>query len=315
LQVGDCPEGTQVAADINGDGQVTGADVVALREMLLNGASVQEPENWCRFMPVPEWQFIQAGFLTPDEVDNCYEIQDANESVDFIQFNLGDLNGSCNDCTHENNDGRIIGGQTTLYASWSNGVYRLMASDLTEVNLYSLQIALPTASTVQSIRSLTDDFTYHVQDDLLSIVWNQATLEPIALARNTPLLEIELEKSSITGPSLVQESDYVFLFTSDAYYTDVTINDSLEGITPHNTAPRQVVINNTLVDVPPSSDQLVEVRLYDISGNLIHTESLVLGQGAAATVELDVHNIPTGIYLLTTTSNQTTVTERVFIND
>ena len=84
-----------IAADINGDGKVNGADLVELRKLIL-GVYLELPDN-------TSWRFVQSDFEFQDssnpwlqEFDETYEISglDRDMDIDFIGVKIGDVDNT-----------------------------------------------------------------------------------------------------------------------------------------------------------------------------------------------------------------------------
>jgi|GEM_PF-1163101 len=90
--------------DLNENGTLTGADIVPINKVLM-GIPTPEIDNWCNFIPTTEVQQVMASTslstITPNNLPtyNNNQIVTVTSTtdgiVDFLMYDLGDVDGSC----------------------------------------------------------------------------------------------------------------------------------------------------------------------------------------------------------------------------
>ena len=184
--------------DVNLSGTVSGIDLITMRKWLL-GIPVNIT-NWCRFVPVPEYTSSNTA-----AVDNCITLNGPGGNVDFIRFMLGDLNGSCDDCTHGDGIGPIpivIG---------DDGASKSMISLPLNEKIHALTLSLyvGNAANVMNVSSPLSGAEYSIDNGVMTWIWfdESARGDGVQLSSTTDVLSIDFLGSA--AATLIPGDNYV----------------------------------------------------------------------------------------------------------
>jgi hypothetical protein len=167
-------------------------------------------------------------------------------------------------------------------------------------------------SQVAIVKGLSDDLAYSVEGNLLSVIWNTEDLSVVDVNPHSPLLEIVLDGAAIVSPTLVSDSDNVYIFSEDTYYSDVDYSNSLQVKDRQEGSDFMVVINdNHFASFPMVYGETAEVTLYDLSGNRYYSQRHSILD--MTMISVDHLQLVEGVYLLTLSTGSYVTTEKVFI--
>lgn len=272
-----------IAADINNDGKISGADIVQLRKLLL-GIVDRFPEN-------TSWQMIDKSFVFPDPEDpfifpypESYHIEQllSTMRVDFIGVKTGDVNGSYKglksdgDLESRSADAALLQIQDKQLSKGANEVEVFSGLD---VSLNGLQVAieLPQVRKVQIVPAVLGirDIHYHFENGYLFISYN-ADAE-VRLQKGDLLFKLVLEARSASRMSESMEIastirsaewyDHQFetrKLDIDWYY----VPESTESFTVMGNVPNPWN-NETRIQFYIPSEGNVVLKLRDVTGRIL----------------------------------------------
>ncbi len=280
----------QIIGDVNQDGNVSALDLITLQKVLLDidtGIDI----NWCNFVPVEDYENapILDDFSDDDngffeELDNCVEITDSSVSTDFLRFMIGDLDGSCSDCIHGDENGDI---PIVVEEDEHRSIFRSSRND--RLLALTLHIEIPSGIEVIDINSPLPNFEYSISGNELHFIWIDLSedFKGYSTLENDELLEIMTNENS----NLTITGDQNFWYNKD--FGIHNINDNAEVRNSSNHEDRQsIILNGSSTFQINQLDENENISFYNTSGQIV--ESLRMDHN---TKEVNV-NLPTGIYLI-----------------
>ncbi len=227
-----------ICADVNQNGFVTAADISSLRKLILG----IEGENYFNSTQ-RVWEFYNAEAYnnTPftgdvPTITEKYNVAVSSKPItgkDFYGIKIGDLNGSCDDCslgfkngdatTRSINDPIVSNGPCSIAANQDIliPIYLNSTSSMMALEMYF------NTSTVQilgivPVQFSINDCDYIAQFNTLGLIANFMDVQGKTFASNLPAFYIK-----------VSQCDELFLTSSNFYYSDQTasFSNSLSQIT------------------------------------------------------------------------------------
>ncbi len=302
-----------IAADINDDERITGADMLALRKLLL-GITTSFAKN-------TSWRTVDAGYVFPDPLDpwaevfpETYDIQslDASMQINFIGVKVGDVDMSAQIAGKNQIESRNIH-KTALLLSTDR-----VEGDLSTISMiatvkesiYGIQMSLRTAD-IDIIDIVSEYFTtsniqyYKVSDDIYNVILTAP--EGISISEGDVLAEIKV----LSDSKIVLEDQFVLntkgTFTSEAFigddlvgsrlllkYSDLVETD-VASLEVQQNRPNPWSDNTVITFTIPEKDE-VSLSVFNIDGRLMYSASSIYEAGRNE-LELDSDMLPqTGIY-------------------
>ncbi len=285
----------RIAADVNADNRVSGADVVELRRLVLGKISEFESNT--------SWRFIDGGYAFPDQQDPWLEVfpEDyfitqlmGDLTIDFVGLKVGDINGSADN---------LQGGNEQLdsrsgYVSIAIEDQYVVAGQVVEIpvlagtsgTLYGWQYAIAAdgidvQTTIPGKAAMTPLYT-HLVGDNLKVSYDDAqglvvdagdvlyTITAIAeqSGRLSDLLEIDdtaLRAEMYSGDNLTVRNATIE-WREPAYELDAF---AVEQNKPNPWS------DHTQIDFYIPTDGPVTVRVTDMTGRLLKTLSDIYRAG------------------------------------
>ncbi len=194
-----------LAADINNSGNVSSADLIALRKMIL-GLMDEFPNN-------KSWRFIDASFQFIEEnnpwsqsIAETFPIYNlnANMEIDFLGVKIGDVNGSVvmNGLSNSNNRSAEL----PLIFSYENRVLSkgqtiaipFYADDINEIIGFQFTLNIdPNKAVIRKVVALNDGMTSnnfglrYLDKGILTSSWNES--DQSVHLKDKPMFEITIE--------------------------------------------------------------------------------------------------------------------------
>ena len=296
----------RIAADINSDERISGADLLALRKLLL-GLDTEFTKN-------TSWRTVDAEYVFPDPNDpwaetlpETYDIESlvSASSADFIGVKVGDVDNSINITGLKSLEQRS---DKTSYLNISKVADHTLAIEATESDvIYGIQLNI-LAEDIANISSDVFDNNnihyvaeangnYHViithpqgvsvtaDQELLTVTYTQ---EIGAIAK---AIKVKLDasfNSEMYSGSELETAEVSFLYDSEGIATLEVMQNR----------PNPWSDFTSITFGVPAADE-VSFRLYDMNGRLLLSRSKVYSEGRH-TIELDQDMISqAGVYYYT----------------
>lgn len=301
-----------VMADVNSDGQISVADIIfLLREILGIGNEGLENFNWCRFVPLG----VAFGTTTIDENEDpypsCITVEDPDDNINFIRFMVGDMNGSCDDCIHGDDEGPIPIKDESEEQTGIRYFTKLDNAGATEVYLdhtgvlYGFNFRINIGGNFGAILVESDypEIMYNVVDGVLKVMYIAFEKHNDVHDANKPIFRIY---GADANTMIVQEGKN-YLFTSDGEIKKLKKSGSLAGQSVDLSA--NIVINHQSFDINIEKENEFEMELYDLSGRKISGHRIP-SNSLRNSIQL---NIPLGVYILHLKSKENNYTRKIFV--
>lgn len=326
-----------IAADVNNDEKISGADIIALRKLIL-GKYISFPNN-------TDWRFVDATykFINPEmplneEFNETYVINNlaSNMKVDFVSVKVGDLNNSAKvNFTSNTSEARS---NTALQVNIQDVAYKAgqevkMEMTLEEaISLLGMQYTLKyndmyldfnrIESNVFNVDLDANLNTNHLAEGMLSISVSEA--REIALTNEDILFTVYFtakKDGQISGNVQINSE----LAKTEAYDSNLEImdmeinfrNNAGQAIESSPFALFQNVPNpfdnatNISFNLPNSTN--VKMSIFDVSGKLIYTQSGAYSKGMN-TITLNVNDFAeTGVLYYQIETTEYTATRKMVV--
>jgi hypothetical protein len=273
-----------IAADVNDSESVTGADIVALRKLILGITDHFENND--------PWRFVDAGQVFDDpkrpfpynERLGYQQVMTDMGAADFVAVKIGDVNGSVD-------LGNVSGDEATSSRSAiqldgnvveSNGNYYLEVSSDAIEDLAGMQFTIkyPETADIKSIDSdvldISDDNIgwSSLQDGMLAVSWSKS--QAVSTQDGDVLFRIELGGTTGDLPTIgdgLLDAEAYTLADNQIETVDITYGrGGVEQITANrlyqnvpNPFDAVTVISFELAEAAPAT-----LSIYDINGRLIY---------------------------------------------
>lgn len=321
-----------IAADVNKSGNVTGADLVELRKMIL-GIYTDFPNN-------TSWRLIDAGyqFIDPynpfaSDIAEDYEILnfDTDMVIDFVGVKIGDVNNSAqanvNDIPQEDTvEKRFdISVEETLYKKGDIAelIFSMKDIDVIDGVQYSLTIdeAKARILDVESMISTLSSNNLNLDrmgEGKIALSWNKLTFEEEldeSMFKVTVLLQEEAwasELVSIDATGLKAET-----YTDNRIYNvDLRFESdgpNSEAIILYQNQPNPWLVTTEVRYYMPQAGTEVTLNVYDVNGRLMHSQN-ALSKAGINKFTLDKSNIAsTGVLYYELISGNTRLMEKMLL--
>lgn len=290
-----------IIGDVNRNGDVNTLDLLFMELEILNKPT--PIDNWCRFVPVHDYGLapeIPANGIASQQVidfyksmDNCLTVNSSYVSKDFLRYTLGDMDVSCSDCIHGDNNGvlRSTEGFTSVMIDRDDSNLlknKIRSSENDKIHALTLHVEIPSGVTVSSVKSPLPDFDYAIRDNEIHFIWVDLTENGAGYftKENEVLLEIETDQKC--NLNLATNENY---WLSAEYGIRQVVKESLES---NSLSKSQFVSINGQSAVTIS--QVVGngvLSMFDISGRLILSQKI-----DDKTSRIDTEIKVGGIYIL-----------------
>ena len=294
-----------IAADINNNGSVSGADVVALRKFIL-GITSDFPDN-------DSWRFAASNQIFADPTDPFpflesigYENLDQNMAeVDFVAIKIGDVNNSLRlqDFQGENAESRSTA-QLSADVSTLGEDIQIPVSIMDASEVFGLQLALHFDAEAMQIIDIVgggldldmEDISLDQKDGQLLLSWHSAT--PVQLDAETTLFTIKaVKKGKSVGHISLNETAWANeIYTEQGgIITSKNVNLRTSGTKDngefrlYQNVPNPFEATTEIAfDLPVAGK--ASLKVFDINGRLIKEVSSTYPKGYN-TITLNVEDL------------------------
>lgn len=312
-----------IAADVNHDERVTGADVVELRKLILGINSEFEQNTSWRFVDAA-YAFYDAGNPLAEGFPESYDIisLDADMSVDFTAIKVGDVNNSAALSGDEMTDSRsaavgLIAGDAVV----SSSAMLLPVTIASDFTFTGMQFTLAYDSDRVSVEGITSevlDITsadLRIEDGL--VVVSIARSADIDLVAGAELFVIEYETTVMQHTGLFSiSSEVARAEIYDADYTEyaltMTYGATQDEVVLYQNTPNPFLAMTTINVYMPEANA-ANLTIYDVTGKLVasYNRDLTAGMNTITVNKEDL--LTSGVLFYTLSTDNFTATKRMVV--
>ncbi len=321
-----------VAADINKDAEITAADLVQLRKLIL-GVYAKLPNNG-------SWRFIDVNYQFDEDdplagnIDEDYNIQNLSEdmSIDFEAVKVGDINGNAVANIQSSNDSEARSGQSIEWVvaekSFSTGqTVTLPVAVDQSMNMVGFQTSFKFDPRMVSFAGITNeainlyDFNVNVTNNMVTISWDNPTgininegealfdLEFVAVSSGEVSKAISIDKRGLNAE----------MYDGDMNVFDMDLSIQSRGAEDIDFALYQNTPNpfdhtsSIAFDLPYAT--MGSLTIYDLTGRKVYDMSDSFAKGHNV-ITLDASTIQgSGILYYTLNAGEYTATQKMLLID
>lgn len=303
-----------IAADINRDGKITGADLVELRKLILGIIP--------NFSKNTSWRFLDKThqFENPDnplleflpESYHIIELTEGRMRVDFTGIKVGDINGSVNpdllsNQTDSRNASMVAFAQDKFVSKSEPVVLNINTPEI--MSVYGLQLGLKTQVEMVSMESEVFDeseLAYHVSGDVLNISVVSPEARPIGgdkalltIRFNAPFEGYISEMISFRNNKVSNEIyPHLNNYALELRWAKANDDYSLIGnVSPNPWKDRMSI------EVQSLYPQQIQLDALDISGKKVLSKTISVSKGTHTVEILRNEILVGGVYFLDVTAN------------
>jgi hypothetical protein len=253
--------------DLNLDGQFSAFDRgLAIKK--LNGQDVSNfVRSWCRFVPLADYTDAVNGVQNTIDIDECFATTTPELSVDFYRFALGDFNGSCDDCTHNDGTGPfpITVEQGSEYALFD------VEQDI-DLESFIFDITLNENMIISSIESNIQGIKYAINENTLKISWFPDKAANLRLRKGDELFKI-LGTGIDKGITVIKQQSFLLDSKNEIY--QISRVDYRSNLSNKSKILR--IGNHNEINLDHRSEKAF-VSIYKLNGILLNNQDIVLDQ-------------------------------------
>jgi len=287
--------------DLDQDGNFSAFDRGLANKKLMGQDVSQFVRTWCRFVPLDDYTDAVNGIQVPGNIDECFSTTDPSTAVDFIRFALGDFNGSCDDCTH--NDG--TGPFPIIIEQGSEHAFVIVDEDV-DVRSLIIDFSIEDISKIFTVDSDLEEMSYAIVGQQLKVTWLPDAASAKTLRKGDVLLSIN---GNFADQNIRIEDDHSFLLGGDNEILSLDQNEYRIA----NHAARKLLSIRNQKDIPldPRSEH-VNIRLYTLNGALLSNENIVLN-AETNYYELHQDHINNGLYIINIETEYDKISQKVIV--
>ncbi len=316
-----------IAADANNTESVSAADMVAIRNVILERTSEYVNGQ-------TSWRFVDAAFNFnvptnpfPFDEDIDMTINSDQTNQDFIAVKIGDINSSAEPSL--TGDAAEFRGQP-LQLNASSTEYNTNESvsiDITADNFdgilgmqYTLNIdpTLEFAGVTAGVIDMNEDYLglNHLENNRITVSWN--TVDPVSIDPEAVLFTLEFLALGTGNTSTSLTVDDA-ITRAEAYDSDLNIlsvslgsDQNTEGLVLHQNTPNPFS-SETVIGFSIPSDQFVQLSVYDVNGQVVKQINGNYPKGYNM-ITLTVNDLPTaGVYYYQMSTDEFLQTRKMII--
>lgn len=311
-----------IAADVNHDEVITGADVVTLRKLILGKIS-EYPDN-------DSWRFLDNSYTFIDETDplseafketyNIYNLT-SDMTVDFTAIKVGDVNNSANldgsEAT-ENRSSRIVL-ETEGAILTNNGQYTLPVELQKDMSITGMQFTMTIDDPV-SIQSITSDVlditdaNMHILGN--TVVFSYHSMNQVEVRAGDVLFNVVYEGAFDASTQLEISSDVI---TAEIYDDALNVSGlslnyrgATDNVVLYQNTPNPFM-DNTTINVYMPRDARANLSIYDINGKLLKSYNNDLTKGMNTITVGKDELAASGVLFYTLSTADFTATKRMVV--
>jgi hypothetical protein len=287
--------------DLDQDGSFSAFDRGLANKKLMGQDVSQHVSTWCRFVPLDDYTDAVNGIQVPGIIDDCFTTTDPSTAVDYLRFVLGDFNGSCDDCTH--NDGT---GPFPITIEQGSEHAFVIADEDVDVRSLIIDFSIEDISKIFTVDSELEGMSYAIVGQQLKVTWLPDAASAKTLRKGDVLLSIN---GNLADQNIRIEDDHSFLLGGDNEILSLDQNEY--RIANHATHKFLSIRNQKDFPLDPRSEN-VNIRLYTLNGALLSNENLVLNVENNY-YELHQDHINNGLYIINIETEYDKISQKVII--
>lgn len=306
-----------IAADINKDENITGADVVALRKLIL-GVTTEFPNN-------ESWRFVDANYTFVDAEDPLnenfpeeYVISALNSdmNIDFDAVKVGDVNNSIDNLNGNTTDNRSAAVVfTTGEAVASNGQIAIPVIAKSSIELSGMQFTLDLGQSefagIESDMLTIGNEHVNVNDAKIAVSYASNANETVAAG--DVLFTIMVNATAL--PTVEMTSDLLDAEIYDANYSVRALSldaRSAEEMQMMQNTPNPFM-HTTNIDVYAPNAAAATLTVHDVTGKVLATYNETLTKGMN-TIQINSDDLgATGVLFYTLKTDNYSATKRMVV--
>jgi len=286
--------------DLNGDGVFSTLDRHVANKKLQGQDVSNIIRSWCRFVPLDDYTAAISGSMNTIDIDECYTTTNPNQDVDFFRFALGDFNGSCDDCTH--NDGT---GPFPIIVEQGSDFAQFHVDQDIDLESFVFDISLDRNTIISSVESEIEGLDYAVNDDILKIYWFPDEASKLTIQKGEELFRINGSgiSNGITvdnNQSFLLDSEFVMYQISNVEYRDITSSNK----------KTLSIANHNIIDLDYRSEEAI-VSLYNLNGVLLNQRNIYLEQNNS--IDFDKSLIKNGVYIVHIQTSHEEIASKIIV--
>ncbi len=267
------------AGDMNGNDELSTLDLVEIQKAIL-----EYPVDWS------SWQFVPASIYNETEAPECYSeyhhdvppydpyivVEDVDEDIpdlDFVGIKMGDLNGTCTECSSFTSDEEILTRTPPVYINLtteSSGAYSLaFDSDVEGLEVFYLAIYFNQEPEVTSLALInSDNFITRYADGIFYISYVSFQPEGESFVKGQPILILNGNFNSISQGSTQIQNEIIYgdIYSRLNLKVKAIPQDLIYPNPTHNSLCIELASANDLGDCT--------ISIYDLFGNLVFSQKL-----------------------------------------
>lgn len=274
--------------DVDNNKSIRTLDLVRLQREIL-GIDTNFVENWCRFVPVSDYSTApnpngpNSG-ASYQSIGNCVSTANGG-STDFLRYMVGDVDGSCTDCIHGDEEGDL---PIVIDNDGSDNSSRIKSTKNDKIHALTLHIPIPDGTQVYKISSPLPGFEYAIKDNEVHFIWLDLTEDNVGFEARAGEVILEVETNGTNILSLSNQENYWL--------------SAVQGIKKITTAaePRSRITNQSLQNMMVNNQYPIEIEsiqeegnlmIYDTYGRVVASRKI---DKSTSNIEVDLH---TGVYI------------------
>jgi len=321
-----------IAADATKDGNITAADLVEIRKLVLGTINNFANNKSWRFVD-KAYRFVDNASAQGEAFPEIYSIDklNANMVTDFVAIKTGDINGNVQASNLDQNvevrssKSLVLSTTNQKFVQGQQVVIPIKVSDVTEFN--GLQMTLAFDNSALSLTSI-DPASMNVNDanfgltktgeGILTFSWNDS--KPLQLKSGATLFNLTFvaKDASDLGKSLSVNSTFT---TAEAYTSDNSVMKVLFNVENRDNSITNFDLKqntpnpfkeSTIIGFEIPSDMQVSISVHDISGKLLSTKNIAAAKGYN-TVEFNKSELVSGVIYYSIRAGEFNATKKMVL--
>lgn len=319
-----------IAADINKDEKITASDLTELRRLIL-GSEDQFTQN-------NSWRFIDKNYIFTDKENaqgeafpETYLIDElqGHMTADFIAVKIGDINGNAevNDFDKtvkaRANNTVVLFTENAVFDQGNDIVVPVKISENTDIT--GMQMTLNFDASMLSLVNITpkgwnvNDANFgfrYLNDGILTFSWNSTQTKALSSGETLFELTFASRDEGKVGDVLSVSSSVT---AAEAYNAGDEVMDIVWEVRSGNKVDFALYQNtpnpfqgSTAIDFELPNQMDATLTIHDVTGRVLRT-IVVSAQKGLNTVQVDVHNLGTGVMYYTLQAGVHTATRKMVI--
>lgn len=279
--------------DLNGDGFPSTLDILLMQRAIL-GLSTDN-FNWCRYVPLHDFatapgRDLNGNFPDYSDIDHCITLESEGQYADFIRFNIGDINGSCMDCDHDD-----VYDCTPLYITDKASESTLQMSLADTIFALTLKLRVD-SSAIAFVHSPLPGYLYSIRGNTLDFIWTDTSTANDGYILSTMEEIISIEYRYPGQYEVTQDTaDVHFVLTADEGIRRICQDTPEEYRVIADPTEKSHLTLSPMQRVLIQGDEAMDIFIRDMAGRIIHIFTDI---PAGADLYDKMHAMQGGVYII-----------------